>query len=179
MQYGTLRLKPSDGSCAHDFLLSFVIISTMQSPWALCNKISESHQFFVLFIALKYSFYIACIIQSTEDWPGDRQNYYKEQRICLPTTRHGEYLCVSQTSGNNFYVVLGILLSGWFFFSIPPTCTYYCHHPLLLRTLYHIVQIIFIVHLVHTTHLRSVQSVKEKILPTLRISSQYSVSFGR
>lgn len=58
------------------------------------NKIAAVHQCFVLFTALKYSFCIACIIQSTEDWPGDRQNYYKEPRISLPTTRHGEHLCV-------------------------------------------------------------------------------------
>lgn len=122
-QYGTLRLKPSDGSCAQDYFLSFVIISTMQGPLVLCNKIAEAHQCFVLFIALKYSFYIACIIQSTEDWPGDGQNYYKKPRICLPTTRHGEnlcFICSSQTSGNNFYVTLpGILMSVFFFFSFP------------------------------------------------------------
>lgn len=66
----------------------------MQSPLALCKKPAAVHQCFVLFTALKYSFCIACIIQSTEDWPGDRQNYYKEPRISLPTTRHGEHLCV-------------------------------------------------------------------------------------
>lgn len=90
---------------------------------ALCDKIPEVHQCFVLFIALKYSFYIACIIQSTEDWPGDRQNYYKKPRICLPTTRHGEHLCVLFVADKPVEIIFMLFFLAFycqvFFFSFP------------------------------------------------------------
>lgn len=153
---------------------------------ALCDKIPEVHQCFVLFIALKYSFYIACIIQSAEDWPGDRQNYYKKPRICLPTTRHGEHLCVLFVADKPVEIIFMLFFLAFycqvFFFHSPNMHTLLPSSFIAQNIVYHIVQIIFLpnVHLVHAVCLRSsVQSVQEKILSALRISSQYSASLGR